>query len=174
MKKSTPQEVKRKIDSKIFQLQSSLLAEDVGEIDEALLRECATWFCPQHLQDIVIERSEAEGRCGWPGCSNKLPSWRLAAPLVFDLPEGEQLGRFCERSCMAKTKVFMSAIPPTPPYTRENLVRLACPPPATSSAPSSAEGSTSVNGDGHGAAGAGAKKVYKRARRRDLPPPKEH
>ncbi|CAM9152023.1 unnamed protein product [Ectocarpus sp. 4 AP-2014] len=169
MKKPTAQEVKRKICSKIFELQSSLLAEDVGEIDEALLRECAAWFCPQHLQDIVIERSEAEGRCGWPGCGNKLPSWRLAAPLVFDLPEGEQLGRFCERSCMAKTKVFMSAIPPTPPYTRENLVRLACPPPA----PSSAEGSTGVNGDGHGAAGAGAKKVYKRARRRDLPPPKE-
>ncbi|CAM9872933.1 unnamed protein product [Ectocarpus fasciculatus] len=169
MKKPTAQEVKRKIDSKIFELQSSLLAEDVGEVDEALLRECAAWFCPQHLQDIVIERSEAEGRCGWPGCGNKLPSWRLAAPLVFDLPEGEQLGRFCERSCMAKTKVFMSAIPPTPPYTRGNLVRLACPTPA----PSSAEGSTGVNSKGHGAAGAGAKKVYKKARRRDLPPPKE-
>lgn len=40
------------------------------------------------------------GRCGWPGCGKTLPSWRLAAPLVFDLPEGEQLGRFCERSCM--------------------------------------------------------------------------
>ena len=40
-------------------------------------------------------------RCGWPGCGKKLPRWRLALPMVFDLPEGEQLGRFCERACMA-------------------------------------------------------------------------
>ena len=49
--------------TQIFELQSLLLSEDAGAIDEALLRECAAWFRPQHLQDIVIERSEAEGRC---------------------------------------------------------------------------------------------------------------
>lgn len=49
--------------TQIFELQSCLLSEDAGIVDETLLRECATWFRPQHLQDIVIERSEAEGRC---------------------------------------------------------------------------------------------------------------
>lgn len=82
----------------IFELQSSLLEDGVSE---ALLRECAAWFRPSDLEQIVIERSEAEGRCAWPPCLNSLPAWRLAAPLVFDLPEGEQLGRFCGRACMA-------------------------------------------------------------------------
>ncbi|CAM9976587.1 unnamed protein product, partial [Scytosiphon promiscuus] len=171
MKRATAQEVKRKIDSKIFELQSALLSEDAGAVDEALLRECAVWFRPQHVQDIVIERSEAEGRCGWPGCSNRLPSWRLAAPMVFDLPEGEQLGRFCDRSCMAKTKIYLSAIPATPPYSRENLIRLVCPPPA---APAAGTLTSGVDGSGNGGiAGDGTKKVYKRARRRDIPPPKK-
>eukprot|EP00903_Cladosiphon_okamuranus_P014819 g13724.t1 len=167
MKKPTAQEIKRRIDSKIFELQSSLLSEDASAVDEALLRECAAWFRPQHLQDIVIERSEAEGRCGWPGCGKKLPPWRLAAPLVFDLPEGEQLGRFCERACMAKTNIYLAAIPPTPPDSRENLVRIVCPPPTGPSVDAS---------NASGAAGAmevGAKKVYKRPRRRDIPPSKK-
>lgn len=89
--------------SQIFELQSSLLED--GVVTEAVLRECSVWFRPSHLQDIVIERSEAEGTCGWPGCGNSLPSWRLAAPMVFDLSDGEQLGRFCDRACMAVSSI---------------------------------------------------------------------
>lgn len=83
--------------AQIFELQSSLLEDGVTE---ALLRECAVWFRPSHLRDIVIERSEAESVCGWPACRNSLPSWALTAPLVFDLPDGEESGRFCGKTCM--------------------------------------------------------------------------
>lgn len=82
----------------IFELQSALLEEGVTE---ALLHECALWFRPKHLQDIVTERSEAESICGWPGCRNPLPSWGLAAARVFHGPDGVESGRFCYKACMA-------------------------------------------------------------------------
>lgn len=94
-------------DSKIFELQSSLLEEGVTE---ALLRECTVWFRPKHLEDIIIERSEAEGMCGWPGCRNLLPSWGLRARRVFNMLDEEVAGRFCTRACMA-VSVYPPAIP---------------------------------------------------------------
>ena len=66
-----------------------------------------------------------------------------------------------------KTNIYLAAIPPTPPHSRENLVRLVCPPPTAAS---------EDKAKGGGAAGAkegGAKKVYKRPRRRDIPPSKK-
>lgn len=72
----------------IFELQSCLLSEDAGAVDEALLRECAAWFRPQHLQDIVVERSEAEGRCA---------SSRVVSRRIFSLSHSIFRGRERER-----------------------------------------------------------------------------
>lgn len=84
--------------SQIFELQCSLLEDGVTD---ALLRECAIWFRPSHLQDIIIERSEAEALCGWPACRNPLHTWAKTATLVFEVPGGENSARFCGKACAA-------------------------------------------------------------------------
>ena len=75
---------------------------------EALLAECAVYFRPAHLQDIVIERSEAESKCGWPVCGNALVlSRRLSShSLAFGLSDEEEPYRFCSRACMAVSGAF--------------------------------------------------------------------
>lgn len=65
-----------------------------------------------------------------------------------------------------KTNIYLAAIPPTPPYSREHLVRLVCPPPTAGSD----DGSKGGGAAGAGVKESGTKKVYKRARRRDIPP----
>lgn len=65
-------------------------------------------------------------------------------------------------SGLQKTTVLLAAIPSTSPYSREGVLRVACPSMFEKPAGNSE----------HGATGDGAKKVYKRARRRDILPAK--
>ncbi|CAM9898429.1 unnamed protein product, partial [Choristocarpus tenellus] len=89
--------------SQIFQLQSSLLEEDVTW---ERLRECVVWFLPSHLEDIIIEKSEAEGICGWPLCRTSLSAWergkyRIVVNEMKIMDREENAWRYCSETCMS-------------------------------------------------------------------------
>ena len=120
--------------SQVFEVQASLLAEDVTEHHMALAKK---WIQPVHYSEMVEERY-THGKCGFPTCKKSLVEKRpssyrdiidshsLAIARATNNAGGEVVfpSNYCSEDCFRKSSQFYGEMDRSAPVTRSGVSTL--------------------------------------------------
>lgn len=131
-----PQNMKRTVDWKIFQLQSALISIDTDSYSDSnndinnncslvdVFEESKLWFTRSIYEEVIEERVN-DDRCGYPLCSNNLTTatgrkglFRISynEKKIYEI---EQSGNYCCSRCQQLNLDYISCLDVTMPYSRE-------------------------------------------------------
>lgn len=90
------------------------------DVESEHLELAKKWLQPRHYYEIVEERS-GSGKCGFPLCTNTLPSEGSNLRLSYldkKLSDDGMSNKYCSSSCVERSQIYAGKLDESSPLTR--------------------------------------------------------